>query len=1082
MSTELDASIHNSGEWWRVALSSIGDGIIVTDVSGNVAFMNPVSETLTGWTSVEAKGRSINEIFQIVNESTRTALDNPVDQVIQTGAVVPFANHTMLVGRNGRSVDIDDSAAPIKNEQGEVFGVVLVFRDISDRKRAQRTQRQLAAIVESSNDAILSENLDGIVLTWNKGAEAIYGYATSEIVGRPISLLVPSDRTHEISMIRDRIIRGERLEHFETVRRRKDGTRIDISLTVSPIVDESGQTIGISKIARDISEKRRAEGEKSYLATIVASSDDAIVSKTLDSVITSWNKAAEKMFGYTSEEAIGRQIYIIIPPDRHGEETEILSKIKSGQSVDHFETVRRRKDGVFINVSLTISPIRDTYGNIIGASKIARDITQKKRAEDGRAYLAAIIESSDDAIISKTLDSVITSWNKAAEKMFGFTAEEAIGQQIYIIIPSDRYGEEAEILARIRSGEGVDHYETVRHRKDGVLIDVSLTVSPIRDVSGNIVGASKMARDITDRKRADAQLREEREALEIINRVGQTLSSELELEKVVQTFTDAATSVTGAAFGAFFYNVVDPRGASYMLFTLSGVPREHFVNFPMPRSTDLLGPTFRDEGVIRIDDVKKDERYGKNPPYFGMPEGHLPVTSYLAVPVRSHSKEVIGALLFGHPQPGVFTERHERIVVGLAGQAGIAMDNAQLFEATRRARLEAENANRLKDEFLATVSHELRTPLNAILGWARLLHLGNLEDESRARAVEIIERNALAQSQLIEDILDVSRIITGKLRLDVTPVEVGQLVADAVETVRPTAEAKGVRLQAVLDTKANLVRGDSHRLQQVLWNLLSNAIKFTPKGGRVMVELSRIDSHVEIAVTDTGKGIRPEFLPYVFDRFRQGDSSTIREHGGLGLGLAIVRHLTDLHGGSASAFSAGEGQGATFTVTLPLAILRERKEPIDRRTRLAPAVEGSISIGPDPELKGVRVLVVDDDPDARELLRMVLERTGAELRVAASTNEALTIFKEWMPDVLVSDVGMPGKDGFELIRQVRALPHSEGGSVPAAALTAYATGEDRLKALTSGFQIHVAKPVEPLELIAVVASLAGRTGIAKDKR
>jgi PAS domain S-box-containing protein len=949
-----------SEEWWRVTLSSIGDGVIVTDASGNIAFMNPVAESLTNWSNAEATGKPITHIFTIVNESTRMPVENPVAKVIDSGAGVQLANHTVLLPRNGGDVFIDDSAAPIKRSDGQVFGVVLVFRDISEKKRAQAAQRQLAAIIESSNDAILSENIDGIILTWNHGANTLYGYRPDEIIGKHISILVPRDRSDEIAIIQSKVRSGERLEHFETVRRRKDGTLIDISLTASPLHDDEGHTIGISKIARDI--------------------------------------------------------------------------------------------------------------------------TARKQAETQRAYLAAIVESSDDAIVSKTLDSVITSWNRAAEEMFGFAATEAIGQQIYIIIPPERHHEEAEILERLKRGERIDHFETVRQKKDGTRRHVSLTISPIKDKSGTIIGASKIARDITEKKKSDLQLQVAYQTVETINLVGQALSAELDLEKVVQTLTDAATAVTGAAFGSFFYNVVDDQGASYMLYTLSGVPREHFANFPMPRATELFGPTFRGEDVIRIEDVKKDPRYGKNSPYFGMPKGHLPVTSYLAVPVRSNTGDVLGGLFFGHPEPGVFTQRHERLVVGLAGQAASAMDNARLYEAARKARSEAENANRLKDEFLATVSHELRTPLNAILGWARMLHTGKLDDQTRSRAIETIERNAVSQGQLIEDILDVSRIITGKLRFEMLPIEIGQVVQDAVESVRPTADAKGVRLETLLDTNADLIRGDAHRLQQVIWNLLSNAIKFTPKGGRVQVTLSCIDSHVEIAVSDTGQGIGKEFLPYVFDRFRQGESSTVRSHGGLGLGLAIVRHLTELHGGTVTAVSEGEGRGATFTIRLPLAILRETKRSEERQRALAPAVEGSLAIGRDATLRGVRVLVVDDEPDARELLRVVLEQSGAAVSLAKSTKEALDMFRDSKPDVLVSDIGMPVADGYELIRQIRSLTHEEGGSVPAAALTAYATAEDRLKGLTAGYQIHVAKPVEPMELIAVVASLAGRTGTARRRQ
>jgi GAF domain-containing protein len=399
-----------------------------------------------------------------------------------------------------------------------------------------------------------------------------------------------------------------------------------------------------------------------------------------------------------------------------------------------------------------------------------------------------------------------------------------------------------------------------------------------------------------ERKRGEAEMREQAEIIETVNRLGQTLAAELDLHKLVQAVTDAATEITGASFGSFFYNVLDEAGASYMLYTLSGVPRSAFEHFPMPRATDLFGPTFRGEGTVCIDDVKLDPRYGKNSPYYGMPEGHLPVTSYLAVPVVSRSGEVYGGLFFGHPEAGVFTEREARIIEGIAAQASVAMDNAKLFEAAQRSRAEAEQSaaenarlyreaqesSRLKDEFLATVSHELRTPLTAILGWAHMLRTGQVNGDSAAKAFETIERNARAQSQLIDDLLDVSRIITGKLRIDVRPVDPNSFVEAAVEAVRPAAEAKGIRVQKIMDTGVVSVSGDPVRLQQVIWNLLSNSIKFTPKGGRVQVRLERVNSHIEVTVSDTGAGIVPEFLPHVFDRFRQADGRTTRQHGGWG--------------------------------------------------------------------------------------------------------------------------------------------------------------------------------------------------------
>lgn len=387
----------------------------------------------------------------------------------------------------------------------------------------------------------------------------------------------------------------------------------------------------------------------------------------------------------------------------------------------------------------------------------------------------------------------------------------------------------------------------------------------------------------------------------------------------------------------------------------------------------------------------------------------------------------------------------------------------------QEARAQAEEANRLKDEFLATVSHELRTPLSAILGWVAVLRLGKLEPEQITRALETIERNARAQTQLIDDLLDVSRIMSGKLRLSVRPVDLRDVIEAAVDSVRPAAEARSIHLTNMLDPDAGPVSGDPDRLQQIVWNLLTNAIKFTPKEGRVQVRLERVNSHLEISVTDTGEGISPDFLPYVFDRFRQEDSTSHRSYRGLGLGLAIVRQLTELHGGTVAADSRGTAQGSTFTIRLPLLPLRQRT-PVD----VHPAA-GEPSEAQGPSLEGIRVLLVDDEPDAREALSLILGERGARVQTAASAREALSILDGERPDVIVSDIEMPAEDGYSFIRKVRERTAERGGLVPAAALTAYSRSHDRMTALSSGFQIHVPKPVEAAELVAVVWSLARRS-------
>jgi PAS domain S-box-containing protein len=632
------------------------------------------------------------------------------------------------------------------------------------------------------------------------------------------------------------------------------------------------------------------EAAQLRLAAIVASADDAIIAKDLTGKITSWNHAAERIFGYTEAEAIGQSIRLIIPPERHPEEDHVLRQIAAGQTVDHFETVRRRKDGGLIDVSLTISPLKTASGQIIGASKIARDITEKKRLERDAQWLAAIVESSDDAIISKDLDGIVTSWNRGAQRMFGFEASEMIGHSIRKLIPRDLHGEEDDVLARLRRGEPIEHYETVRCRKDGTLFPISLTVSPIRAADGKVIGASKIARDISDKRQAE----NERQRL------------------------------------------------------------------------------------LRM----------------------------------------------------------------------------------------AQEASQLKDEFLATLSHELRTPLNAVLGYIRMMRSGLLSPEKQNKALETVARNATSLTQIVEDVLDVSRIISGKVRLNIQAVEMPEIVREAMDTVRPAADAKGVHLDTVVDRQATTVSGDPERLQQIMWNLLSNAVKFTGSGGRIEVRLARLDSHVEVTVSDTGMGIAPEFLPHVFERFRQADPGISREFGGLGLGLAITRHLVELQGGLVSASSEGRGKGTTFRVELPV-MPKARLEA----TEPAPPVPGAGRIEV-PDLRGVRILAVDDDADALALIREILEATQATVETAASGSEALECIEKEAPDVLLADLGMPKMSGFELLDRIRRSTRPEVRDLPAAALTAYARSEDRAKALRSGFQLHLTKPIDPGELMAAIASLA----------
>ena len=442
-----------------------------------------------------------------------------------------------------------------------------------------------------------------------------------------------------------------------------------------------------------------------------------------------------------------------------------------------------------------------------------------------------------------------------------------------------------------------------------------------------------------------------------------------------------------------------------------------------------------------------------------MPEGHLPVRSYLAVPVVGRGGVVHGGLFFGHSEAGVFTERHELLAAGVAGWAAIAIDNARLYQ-------EAAEANRLKDEFLATLSHELRTPLNAVLGWAHMLREGTMQPSMHQRALESVERNARVQAQLVEDLLDVSRIMAGKLQIKSNPVDLADVVANAIDTVRAGATAKRLSLRVHAPSEGRIVvTGDADRLQQVVWNLVSNAVKFTPTGGRVDIELGRTDVRAEILVRDNGQGIDPSFRPHLFQRFRQMDASKTRQHGGLGLGLSIVRHLVEAHGGTVAAESDGVGHGSTFRVELPL------------RVEDVPGADESLARAraTDQPLAGVRALVVDDDADATELSRYVLESRGASVVTSGSAGEALHLLAGGRYDILIADIGMPDQDGLALIRAVRNLPaHAPNRDIPAITLTAFGGLDERDEALAAGFTAHLAKPIDPDRLIHIVSTTASR--------
>jgi signal transduction histidine kinase len=538
--------------------------------------------------------------------------------------------------------------------------------------------------------------------------------------------------------------------------------------------------------------------------------------------------------------------------------------------------------------------------------------------------------------------------------------------------------------------------------------------------------------------------------------------------------------------------ILEEDGETLRHFLTCGFDRDAAVEAGLPGACwSLLRERFKNARSLRLASPRGVLRALSFLP------GAPPITSFVGASIQQQGRTRGWLFLADKLSAPKFSEADEQFTITLT-QAFVFYENARLYAETQRhaaaleievaerkqaekeralllvreraARTEAEEANRLKDEFLATVSHELRAPLNAMLGWATLARKNQLDEENKARALETIERNARNQKKLIDDLLDVSRIISGKLNLELRPVNLVPVVEAAVESVRPAAQAKGVLLQTLLDPfppSLQTFHGDSNRLQQMVWNLVHNAVKFTPSGGNANVHLNYADGRAEIVVNDTGIGIAPEFLPYVFDRFRQADGTTTKKHGGMGLGLAIVRHLTEMHGGTVEASSAGEGQGATFKIKLPLSPPAITPGKTGAKT---PPTQKMKHADPMIMLSGLRVLVVDDQADARELLVSVLHMQAAEVRAAGSAAEAITILTEWQPEILISDISMPDTDGYEFIQQIRM----QGLSVPAIALTAHASGRDRVRALAAGFQMHLPKPVEPHELVISIASLTER--------
>ncbi len=708
--------------------------------------------------------------------------------------------------------------------------------------------------------------------------------------------------------------------------------------------------------------------------------------------------------------------------------------------------MRVAKDGRRLDISLSVSPIEDEQGKVIGVAKIARDVTQQKRlAREFAAqqeWFRVTLASIGDAVIASDVDGRVVFLNACAEALTGWPAGEAVGHKLDEVfrIVNERTREPVQNPASIvmRSGAvvGLANHTALIHR-DGSERPISDSAAPIRDGSGAVIGAVLVFRDVTEQRRAEEALAEQREWLETtLESIGDAVIA-TDMQGRITFMNPVAEHLTA-------WRLDDARGrACAEVFRIVNERTRQRVDSPVYRVlTEGVVVGLANHTVL----IAKDGT-------------ERPIDDSGA-PLRNRSGRIVGVVL-------VFRDIADRKRAEVEKQSAAA-ERERLLQSERAARSEAERASRVKDEFVAMLSHELRTPLNAILGWTHLMSQSRDDKDIISRGVDVIVRNTRVQAQLISDLLDMSRIVSGKLRLTVEKVDMKPLVESAIETVQQSADAKRIPIHRHLKPTSPIA-GDPARIQQIVWNLLWNAVKFTPESGTIVVELRQREFDVELTVTDTGVGIRREVLPHIFERFEQGNASITRRFGGLGLGLAIVKHLIDLHGGRIHAESEGEGKGARFTVLLPTGAGAAMPEPDAEE----PAPAKLVSSGSDREaLQGMRILVVEDEKDTLDFLRRFLVSRGAEVVAATSAAQALNLLPTAHVNVLISDIGLPDVDGYELLREVRRMDANASGGIPAIALTAYARAEDRLNAFRAGYQAHVAKPVDPGELAATIVDLA----------
>jgi PAS domain S-box-containing protein len=1100
----------------RLLIESVIDyAIFMLSAEGYVATWNIGAEKIKGYKASEIIGEHFSK-FYLAEDIAAGKPQRELELATEFGRV---EDEGWRLRKDGSRFWGSVIITALRDEHGNLRGFGKVTRDLTARRLAddelRRAEHRFHHLVDAVIDyAIFMLDPKGFVSTWNSGATRVKGYAPEEIIGSHFSVFYTAEdrASGKPEAILDAVRREGRYEE-ESWRVRKDGSRFWANVVITALRGDDGALLGFAKVTRDLTGRRTAEdeirgSEERFRLLVESVGDYAIYILDTEGRITTWNLGAQRMKGFRAEEVLGKNFSIFFPAEAVASGkpwAELAAARAQGRHED--EGWRIKKGGTRFWANAILTALHDAHGTLIGFAKVTRDLTSRREAEETERRLLReqtareIAQESEQRIresearyrsLSQRLEIVfegvadsitvqdhaghVIFANRAAATSSGFASVDEMMNTPPDAIASnfEMFDEQGQPFRyenlpgrRVMAGEPSNGAMLhVRDRRTGRDWWSFVRASAVIGADGKPELAINIWHDVT------SQHRQERQAKYLAD-VTAALATSLQHDEMLSTL--ASVLVPGIADWCSIYllegdelrNVavahVDPAKLA--------IARAYHERFPPdPRQPRGIWNVLRTGESEVINEVTDEMLVGaaRDPEHLAILRS-VGMRSALIAPIRAHSRTLGVISLVGAENHRHYDEMQVALAEELGRRAGVALDNAQLYRAAQEAAKSAEEASRAKDEFLATVSHELRTPLSAILGWSTLLK-DRVTDPAVARPISVIHRNAQAQVRIIDDILDVSRVITGKLRLEPKPADLVAITREAIEVVSPSAIAKKIEIAFSPQEEFCLLVADPERLQQVVWNLLSNAVKFTDPAGSIQIALRQEGPSVILSVTDTGKGIEAAFLPFVFERFKQADSSITRRVGGLGLGLALVRHIAELHGGQVAAASDGPDKGATFTLTLPI------RAVIPAATERPPRTAASASALPRTTvLDGVRVLVVDDEPDARDLIAAVLTDAGAVVETASSASEGFGAIARFHPDVVVSDIGMPDEDGFSLMRRIRTLPAAEGGRLPSLALTAFAREEDRTRAIAAGYTTHIGKPVDPDALASAVANLAAVT-------